>query len=122
MNRLEEITERATHHQAVVAGHQHLVWKDQSGRKLIELFRIAGMAHGTPLDVESGYGHSGPYMLEVGISSTEVIARGWGLTPSFARRDKPQMEKVIERPATSSTSDGIRETIENALRTAGLMK
>jgi len=58
----------------LIKGHEHLVWKDESGRDAIEFYRIAGMGHGTPLNVESGYGSSGAYMLNVGISSTEVMA------------------------------------------------
>lgn len=107
----------------VAAGHEHLIWKDSSGRDAIELYRISGMGHGTPLDVSSGYGESGTYMLDIGISSTETIARNWGLTPSFERRQKQKRSAAAQIAQHDvGTSDFVRTTIENALRSAGLMK
>lgn len=46
----------------------------------IEVYRIAEMGHGTPLDVDGwdGRGSRGDHMLQVGITSTRYIARFWG--------------------------------------------
>jgi len=107
----------------VAAGREHLIWKDSSGRDAIELYRISGMGHGTPLDVSSGYGESGTYMLDIGISSTETIARNWGLTPSFERRQKQKSSAAAQIAQHDvGTSDFVGTTIENALSSAGLMK
>ncbi len=62
-----------------VDGHDHLIWSDGRGREMIELHRIKDMGHGTPLDTAGGYGRAGPFLLDIGISSTKHIARGWGL-------------------------------------------
>lgn len=112
-----------------VDGHVRAVWRDKSGRDAIEFYQIRAMAHGTPLDVGSGYGRSGPFMLDVGISSTVHIARSWGLAASFERRantgfDQPEMQSPgrSERKADPYHSDGIQAVIEKALRSAGLMR
>ena len=59
----------------------HHLWRSATGEPKVELHRIAGMAHGTPLSTKGrdGCGQSGDYLLEVGISSSREIARSWGL-------------------------------------------
>ncbi len=110
----------------MVDGHRLEIWKDASGRDAIEHYRIAGMGHGTPVDAASGYGRAAPHMLDVGISSTVHIARSWGLTPSFERRETPpaatETASVPPHARPASQPDGIKDVIENALRAAGLMK
>ncbi|PDT78638.1 PHB depolymerase family esterase [Sinorhizobium sp. BJ1] len=111
-----------------VDGHKRMAWRDQSGRDAIELYLIDAMGHGTPIDIASGYGHTAPYMLDAGISSTLHIARSWGLTPSFQRRRERAAHVKPARPAhaaSRSQSDwqgDIQSVIERALRSAGLMR
>lgn len=105
------------------AHHSRLTWKDGSGREVIDLHLIRGMGHGTPIDTETGYGCSAPYMLDVGVSSTAEIARDWGLTPSFARRAGGAGKEAPRSEAKpNAVAHGIQYVIENALRSAGLMK
>jgi len=106
------------------ANHRITGWEMEDGFVSIELHRIDGMGHGTPIDTKSGLGVTGPFMLDVGVSSTAHIARSWGLTPSFGKRSYPephQNDALPERPIPAS-ADGIRGVIENALRSAGLMR
>jgi poly(hydroxyalkanoate) depolymerase family esterase len=111
------------------SGHTSETWEDVNGVKLIEHFRLARMGHGTPLDGGDGCGRTGPYMLDVGISSTRQIAQSWGITPSFASEDrKSQGADVMVPRQTRAEADvspspvsGIQKTIEDALRSAGLM-
>jgi poly(hydroxyalkanoate) depolymerase family esterase len=107
------------------AKYSRAVWRDERGTDAIELYRIPGMAHGTPVDSSTGYGGGAPFMLDVGVSSTVEIARTWGLAASFERCERPKSETLHER-ATKHPSDGggnkIQSVIENALRSAGLMK
>jgi feruloyl esterase len=66
-----------------VDGFPHRVWTNAAGEEVIEEFVITGMAHGTPLavgDEEDSYGAAGPFLLDVGISSSYQIAKFWGLT------------------------------------------
>lgn len=109
--------------------HQRTVWKGADGREAIELYQLAGMGHGTPIDVRSGYGKAAPYMLDVGISSTQHIARSWGLIASFEKRENLDPGKSHEPPANTfqppfslEKATGIQQTIEKALRAAGLVK
>jgi poly(hydroxyalkanoate) depolymerase family esterase len=103
--------------------HHTTRWSDGNGLAPVEFHSIDGMGHGTPIDIASGLGASGPFMLDVGISSTAEIARTWGLTASlnldsrgsFGSRDVTPRQQAI--PA-----NGLQEIIEKALRSAGLMR
>ena len=119
------------------------------GMLVIEINMIAGMGHGTPLD--DHLGTPGPYMLDVGISSTREIARFWGIaaidesTSTMSRHQVPaghppllhSRELDIDKATTKSLkpidvaatprqtasgSTGAKKIIEDALRAAGLMR
>lgn len=127
-----------------VQGQSRRVWRDRRGRELIEEYSIAGMGHGVPLDTrgQQHYGEAAPYMLEAGISSTLQIARFWGIADAGALvaddvgADAALQPSDIENTpeiappaftsmaghAASSQSAKIRKVIEDALRTAGLMR
>ena len=75
-------------------------WRDATGRVTVERHIIAGMGHGAPLspgEAANQCGVAGPFLLDVGLSSTLRIAESWGLTepgaipaaarPAMARRD-----------------------------------
>ncbi len=111
--------------QLLDGGHALETWKDASGEDAIEHYRIVGMGHGTPVDASSGYGRPAAHMLDAGISSTVHIARNWGLTPSFERREAargPETARTAPKLNELPKPDGIQEVIESALRAAGLMK
>jgi hypothetical protein len=63
-------------------------------------------------------------MLDVGISSTVHIARTWGLTPSFElRANAPKREQAPSAGRRQQSRVGeVQNVIEDALRSAGLMK
>ena len=107
-----------------VEGYPHHAWRDASGKLLIEEYRVTGMGHGTPLATkgECGCGEAGAFMLEVGISSTVHSARTWGLLGK--RKRKPAAAKEDGRPPRREAPkvQGVGKVIEDALRSAGLMK
>lgn len=74
-----------------VDGYPRRVWTNGAGEEVIEEYSITGMSHGTPLSTagENSYGAAGPFLLEVGISSSYHIAKFWGLTghPIAAKRE-----------------------------------
>ncbi len=123
-----------------VDGHQRTVWRDGSGRVVIERFDVAGMGHGTPLSTrgKANCGNAGAHMLEAGICSTSHIAGSWGLTgkplkQAVARADavRPSVSPAIKapaaskpraRPAATPRAKGVGAVIEDALRAAGLMR
>ena len=73
-------------YEELIGAHTHKVWNDADGDRLIEAFSISGMAHGVPLDLngdEESFGAAGPFFSDVGISSTNHIAKFWGLGDGF---------------------------------------
>lgn len=124
-------------------GRSYRVWRSKAGEApLVELHRIPGMAHGTPLSAggEEGLGSAGPFLLEVGVSSTLEIARGWGLAGGSA--SKRPVERAAPRPSPPAAvrkplnhakppklsglardlPGGAADVIAKALRSAGLLK
>ncbi len=65
--------------ESTVDGYPHKVWR-RDGVDVVESFTITGMAHGTPLATKTHGGTAGPFLLEVGISSSYHIAKFFGLT------------------------------------------
>jgi poly(hydroxyalkanoate) depolymerase family esterase len=132
-----------------VAGHPRRVWIGADGTELVEDHLIAGMGHGTPLAAGEGddrCGVAGAYMLDVGISSSHAIARFWGILdgapqvrsadaePRAAQADRPaartaaavppprRMEVIGRKRPAAAPATGVQGIIEDALRSAGLMK
>lgn len=103
------------------------VWRDASGRAAVEHWIVAGMGHGVPIDPAgpTGLGNAGPYMLDVGLSSSEAIAKSWGLSGSgtAAPREIRDAAKIAGRPshATDAAAQGPQAVIARALRAAGLL-
>ncbi len=76
-------------HEAMVDGFPRQVWVAAAGAEMIESYTIPDMAHGTPLatgDADDACGVVGPFLLEVGISSSYHIAKFFGLTAAGPRR------------------------------------
>ncbi len=68
--------------ESMVEGYRRQVWR-AAGEDVIESYTITGMAHGMPLATGSSdrqCGAAGPFLLEVGISSSYHIAIFFGLT------------------------------------------
>jgi poly(hydroxyalkanoate) depolymerase family esterase len=126
---------------SVVDGVPRRSWRNAEGREVIEEYIVPRMGHGTPLDPggDDGCGASGAYMLDAGISSAHQICRFWGIIPpagsSQGKRDIARVrignkQVQVIGPATGleeprvlpSGKPGVREIIEDALRSAGLMR
>jgi poly(hydroxyalkanoate) depolymerase family esterase len=115
-------------------GFSRRAWANANGREVIEQYSITGLGHGTPLDTRgSDHGESiAPFMLEAGISSTRLIARHWGIVADqpAVQGSRAPAPPMIESVPPMSTPKGtaqpaqttIGQTIEDALRRAGLMK
>ncbi len=75
--------------EAMVDGYPRKVWVNRAGDELIESYTITHMAHGTPIaagEAEEECGAAGPFLLEVGISSSYHIAKFFGLTKAGPRK------------------------------------
>jgi feruloyl esterase len=94
--------------QSLVDGHPRQVWRDQFGEEVIESFAIEQMAHGTPLatsgSTDSACGTAGPFLLDVGISSSYHIAKFFGLTQARARMTAARPSVETPAAATSETA------------------
>ncbi|HEX8381949.1 MAG TPA: PHB depolymerase family esterase [Sphingomonas sp.] len=130
---------------AVEAGPNwtHSVWRDADGRDVVEEWSVTGMGHGVPIDPSgpARLGQAGAYMLDVGLSSTAAIAHSWGLmtkrqdaaeeaaTPRLApvppaapRQAGPAKQGWTMPPPPPGRASAVQDTIEAALRSAGLMR
>lgn len=125
-----------------VDGTPRRVWHGSTGDVLVEEYLVSGMGHGTPLKTTGpgAYGRTGPYMLDVGISSTHRIAQFWGIVPeaqvaprataacietsSLPALSKPKRlyGQTASKPPQADAPTGVAKVIEDALRSAGLMK
>jgi poly(hydroxyalkanoate) depolymerase family esterase len=118
----------------VVDGYPRRTWRDADGIVAVEEYSITGMGHGTPINPKgkNGCGNSGAFLLDVGISSTQHLAHFWDLAHHFVSRDRP-----LENATTPSTvadsrqissamlptaTMGVQKIIEDALRSAGLIR
>jgi len=87
--------------QTVVDGYPRQVWVNETGDELIESYTIPNMAHGTPLatgKADDQCGAAGPFLLEVGISSSYHIARFFGLAGATRPVDSMKSEAVTVVP------------------------
>ncbi|WP_371345563.1 PHB depolymerase family esterase [Ancylobacter sp. IITR112] len=136
----------ATPQEDISGGRVRRIWRDAAGEAVIELNTVAAMGHGTPLGGDLGT--PGPFMLDVGISSTREIARFWGIAageavaassrpaagtrrasaspPAFSRPSRPREASEeggagVSSPETAGGVGRIKGVIEQALRAAGLM-
>ena len=108
-------------------------WRDEFGELRIEEHLIAGMNHGAPLASAKGLGVgvAGPFMLDVGVSSTLEIARFFGFAPAQAAdvevlvpastRRAGKQAAPAEKPQPALLSN-VEKTITEALRKAGLLR
>jgi feruloyl esterase len=125
-----------------VDGYPRQVWRNAQGEVVIESYTVPGMGHGTPLATGGGdqqCGAVGPYLLEVGISSSYHITKFFGLTGVVRNAVKIDNTKLLPSPASANRKwitdlIGVDEhrpgrrpvdiggVITKALTAAGLMK
>jgi poly(3-hydroxybutyrate) depolymerase len=82
------------------------VWLNEDGEEAVESYTITHMAHGTPLatgDADFECGAAGPFLLEVGISSSFHIAKFFGLTV-----EGPRPGASALRPQANHTAVSLR--------------
>lgn len=79
------------------------IWRDADGVTRMEMIRIPGMGHGTPIAPQAGCGVAAPYMLDMGLCSTRIIAHGWGIAAAAppapetkSRRKKGLLSRIAD--------------------------
>ncbi|GLY67772.1 extracellular catalytic domain type 1 short-chain-length polyhydroxyalkanoate depolymerase [Amycolatopsis taiwanensis] len=68
-----------------VAGYPHAVYRDASGRTVVETYAITGMGHGQPVDPGTGAtqcGQAGAYLLDVNLCAAYRLSTSWSLFPA----------------------------------------
>jgi poly(hydroxyalkanoate) depolymerase family esterase len=98
--------------EAVVDGYPRQVWVNRTGDEVIESFSISNMAHGTPLatgDSDEQCGAAGPFLLEVGISSSYHIAQFFGLTRDGAHVASTQSGKATKKATNTPRESRVAE-------------
>lgn len=110
-----------------IGRHQRHVWTDRHGADVMEFFQLSGMGHGTPLDPSLGYEQPGAFMLDAGLSATLGTAHFWGLVTKKTGRqaapaNKAKSKAAPAKPQPPAANNSIQTVIEQALRSAGLMR
>ena len=104
----------APSNRAKVDGYPREVWIDEAGVELIESYTITNMAHGTPLatgEAEGACRAAGPFLLQVGISSSYHIAKFFKLPVAELRHVAAVESKTItlspgRHPDSEAAADG----------------
>lgn len=104
--------------ETLVGGNPHRVWRDRHGRAVIEDHRILAMGHGTPIATQGAEaaGQAGPFMLDVGLSSTRRIAAFWGIARAVGAAQAHAAD------AGGARDGGVAGIVNDALRAAGLLR
>lgn len=98
-----------------VQGYPRQVWLNALEHEAIESYTIPHMAHGTPLatgDADHECGAAGPFLLDVGISSSFHIAKFFGLTPGVA----VPAATASSRAAASGQTESVKPAQRHAPR------
>ena len=85
--------------QAKVDGYPREAWSNLAGDEVIEAYTITNMAHGTPLaagEAEGACGAAGPFLLQVGISSSYHIAKFFGIAGARLRQNTPAESRSVQ--------------------------
>jgi len=112
------------------------VWRTHEGRVVVEHHRFPGMGHGAPVKAGGGVnGTAGPFILDVGTASSLEIAMGWGIVdapfatsmapPRPGSSTGPELWEASRFEGCDPAPEGsasITDTIEKALRVAGLLE
>lgn len=98
------------------------IWRDAAGIAQVEHIEMRGMGHGTPIDTRAtdAVGKSAPYVLDVGVASSTHLIEYWGISDKVAL-SLPQTVTKSARFAPRSEF-GVEKIINDALRSAGLLK
>ncbi|MBA2809589.1 PHB depolymerase family esterase [Streptomyces sp. KM273126] len=90
-----------------VQGYPHKVYRDGSGRDVVESYSITGMGHGQPVDPGSGAtqcGVAGQYFPDMNICASYRIGQFWGLAAADGGGSLPAPSGLT---ATSTTDTSV---------------
>lgn len=104
------------------AGREFELWVSPGGAPVVEVHRIAGLGHGTPLKTDGphGCGAVAPHLFDVGVSSSFESALSWDLADLDAVR-QPAVAEAQDGGRSPLVAPNVQGVIDAALRQAGLM-
>ena len=89
-------------------------WLNDAGEDVVESYTITNMAHGTPLatgEADFECGAAGPFLLEVGISSSFHIAKFFRLTQNGARPLSSRLRQSSNHATLSARPQPVQQPI-----------
>lgn len=94
-----------------VDGQSHAVYKDSTGKVLVETYEVAGMDHGVAVAPSAGCGATATYAFDKGICAASRVASFFGLTgttpaPADAGPDAKSGSSTSSGGLSSSSSTG----------------
>lgn len=100
------------------------IWRNAAGITVVEFNRINGMGHGTPIDAGVDGCVAAPFMLDVGIRSSAMIAAFWGLgeAPATVRTRPAGAAPRRDHETSQRPGPDVARLINDTLRSVGLMK
>jgi poly(3-hydroxybutyrate) depolymerase len=99
------------------------IWRDSRGVDLVETVTIPGMAHGVPLGGTGLLGNVSPYHFDVGVSSTEEIARFFGLAaPVATQRRQGIMGHMAAKRAADALPRDMAAAAPPSAERAGVLR
>jgi poly(hydroxyalkanoate) depolymerase family esterase len=78
--------------------YRHRTWQTPLGSPLVESYTIPDLGHGAPIaSTKDGPEAGGPFLIDVGISSTQLIASFFGLVPKAVAEAPPPRASLLTR-------------------------
>jgi len=107
---------------AVISGSARVSvrrWRSASGVVQVELHRIDGMGHGTPITAGRDGAHAAPFMLDVGVDAAGAACAFWGIADASAKVT-PLRPRVAEPVRAAHGGFDVGGVINAARRAGGL--
>lgn len=102
-----------------VDGQSHAVYKDSTGKALVETYEVATMAHGVPVAPSAGCGATATYAIDKGICAASHIASFFGITASGKLGDAGIGEGGLEGGADSGKAPGTSGGVTSSSSSSG---
>lgn len=91
---------------SMIDGHAHEEYRDGSGNTLVEVYRVNGMGHGTPVLPAEMCGAAGAFFLDAGTCSARRIAEFFDLDTAVMPGDRTPPAVSIQSPAEGASVMG----------------
>ena len=110
---------------------QRSSWREVDGSVVVEYVELRGIGHGAPIDLtaDDPVGYAAPFVLDAGVAASVELCAFWGIAAKASQLTaKPNVPSIAvvrpakTRPRFERQEHGIEKIINDALRTAGLLR